>query len=126
MHNTQKTILVVEDERSVRDILVDALGGEGFSVKEARNGQEGLVEVEAAAPDLILLDLVMPKMDGREMLKGLAKSEQGRSVPVILLTNLNELDDMAKIVSQPQVTDYVVKSDWHIKDVVARVKERLK
>ena len=119
-------ILVVEDELPLLKALVDIFSREGFSMLQAKNGEEGLALALKNKPDMILLDIVMPVMDGMTMLKKLRSDEWGKQVPVILLTNLTG-DDDGRIgdVTKTNPAYYLVKSDWKIEDVVAKVKERL-
>jgi len=120
----KKKILVVEDEMSLRNALRDKLGLEGFIVLEAKNGEEGLDVALRDHPDLILLDIIMPKMDGLTMLKKLREDVWGKNTKVILLTNLNDNEKVSEALLQGSY-DYLVKSDWKIEDVVAKVRARL-
>lgn len=119
-----KRILIVEDEESVLRILSDTFKDEGFEVYEASDGRLGLEVAEAKRPSIILLDVIMPKMDGMTMLKELRQTDWGRTIPVILLTNLSEYEKVAQAM-EAKVFDYLVKSDWKIKDVVEVVKRKL-
>ena len=126
MASTKKVILVVEDDTPMLRVLCDKLTREGFSVLEAKNGEEGLALAVSQKPDLILLDIVMPKKDGVTTLRELrAHSEWGKTVPVIILTNLAEDDRLNKEVTFDEPAFYLVKSDWKIEDVVQKVRERL-
>jgi len=119
-----KKILVVEDDLSLARALGDKLKREKFSVKIAKNGKLGLDAVKSFKPDLILLDIVMPVMDGLEMLSRLRRDPFGKKVEVIILTNLNDAGKTAEAV-ESGVRDYLVKSDWKIADLIAKVKEKL-
>ena len=121
------TILIIEDEQPTRKALVDKFSREDFSVLEAENGEDGLIIAQQERPDLILLDIVMPKMDGLTMLKKIRQADEwGKQVPVIILTNLTSADDQRNhAVAELEPTFYLVKTDWKIEDVVAKVKERL-
>ena len=121
------TILVVEDEASLLMALVEKFSHEGFSVLEAKNGEEGLESALKNHPDMILLDIIMPRMDGITMLKKLRQTnEWGKHVPVIILTNLSSADE-SRIhdMVQTEPAYYLVKTDWKIEDVVAKVRDRL-
>jgi CheY-like chemotaxis protein len=123
MLNEPKTILIVDDERTLLSALVDKFTREGFVVLGAKNGKEGLDSALANHPDIILLDLIMPVMDGTTMLANLRKDPWGKDAKVIVLTNLSEVE---KATSRLQgVYDYLIKSDWELKDVVRKVKEGL-
>lgn len=117
-------ILVVEDDASLALALVDALGREGFEVHQARNGRLGLSRALEIKPDLILLDLLMPEIDGITMLKTLRADDWGKKVPVIILTNVSEMSTIAEAIKL--APDYIVKANWRIDQVVERVKLRLR
>jgi len=119
-----KKILIVEDETPLRGALVSKFTRENFTVLEAKDGMEGLEVAKKDHPDLILLDIIMPKIDGLSMLHILREDEWGKSVPVILLTNLSDAEKVSQATKEG-VYDYLVKSDWHIDDVVKKVREKL-
>ncbi len=110
----------------MRNALHDKLAREGFAVLEAKDGQEGLNCALADHPDLILLDIVMPVMDGMTMLNKLRRDDTwGKDAQVILLTNLNEAGKVADALVR-DVHDYIVKADWTLEDIVKKVKEKLR
>lgn len=122
--NQKKKILIVEDEPSLRRGLTNELEKAGFTVLGVQDGEEGLSMALAEHPDLILLDIILPKMDGLSLLKKLRDDSWGKDAAVIMLTNL--LDPT--IISQAVIygaPDYLVKIDWTIPDVISKVKERL-
>ncbi len=122
-----KKILIVEDEEALLKALVSGLSGKEFSVFTARNGQEGLDVALKEKPNLILLDLLMPEMDGITMLKKLRDSdgEWAKNVKVIILTNLEDREKLAAAVEN-RVYDYLIKSNWNISDVLKKVRVELK
>lgn len=120
-----KKILVVEDEPSLISALRNKITQSGFEFSEARNGQEGLAKALAEKPDLILLDVIMPVMDGLTMLHKLREDEWGKEVPVIILTNLSDDKKVMEAVKQGSY-DYLIKSNWSINEVINKIKERLK
>lgn len=115
----KQSILIVEDEVSLRNALRDKFLREDFHIFEARDGEEGLAVALREHPDLILLDIVMPKMDGMTMLGKIRADVWGKNAKVIVLTNLSDVG-----ITYDSY-DYLVKSDWKIDDVVAKVRERL-
>lgn len=117
----------VEDEDSLRRVLHDKFIHEGFSVFEAKDGEEGLDVAMREHPDLILLDLLMPKMDGLTMMQKLRESgEWGKKVPVVILTNLSADDDrINRIISEYEPAYYLVKADHTMEDLLEKIKERL-
>jgi CheY-like chemotaxis protein len=123
----QKTILIVEDERSLRSAIADILRRKKFSTLEAKNGKEGVELALSKHPDLILLDLIMPVMDGMTALKEIRQDASGAYIPVIILTNLSGtkeqlVNDM--VTNKPM--HYLIKSDWKIHDVVKKIEKILK
>lgn len=121
---TPYKILIVEDEAPLCQILVDAFTAEGFSVQRAGDGEEGLSRAISWQPDIILLDIVMPKMDGMTMLHKLREAPEGKDTPVILLTNLS---DTAKVYDAltNNVFDFLVKANWTIDGIIKVVKSKL-
>lgn len=120
-----KKILIVEDEETQIVAMSESLTKNGFEVLVASNGKEGLDKALKEHPDLILLDIVMPIMSGMEMLKELRKDEWGVSVPVILLTNVDDIEKVAEGLGE-DVLDYIIKSDLNIDKVVERINNKLK
>lgn len=120
--DTQPTILIVEDERAMRQALRDKLTRLGYGVVEAADGEEGLNLAYAGHPDLIVLDVAMPKMDGETMLKQLRQDDWGKNVPVIVLTNLLYLQDAN---SKERASEYLLKSDTKLEDLVEKIKTHL-
>lgn len=119
---TKKTILVVEDEKSLRDAIVDVLRLKNFNPLEAKNGREGVDVALAKHPDMILLDLIMPEMDGMTALKKIRIDKWGAKVPVIILTNVSATNEklIEDMVSHKPL-NYLIKSDWQIHDVVKKI-----
>ena len=118
-------ILVVEDDETLRKILKDKLTQEGFTLLTAKDGEEGLEAALKSKPDLILLDVIMPKMDGVDMLKKLREDSFGNKVPVLLLTNDGDPEHIKETL-KANATDYLVKSDWKLEDIVNIIKETLR
>lgn len=125
METNKKTILIVEDEKTLRDVLHDKLESEGFNVLIAKDGEEGLEEAVENHPDLILLDIIMPKMDGITMFGKLKEDERGRDIPVIILTNLSPVEGVSQTIDR-SVSNYLVKSDWKLDEVIEQIKNTLK
>lgn len=119
------TILIVEDETSLRNALRDQFTRKGFVVFEANDGETGLAMALMNHPRVILLDMMMPNMDGKTMLTLLrSTNEWGKQVPVILLTNLSaddKLTTMQKIV-EDVTTAYLVKSNWSLNQIIEKAR----
>jgi two-component system OmpR family response regulator len=128
MAEEKKKILVVEDEIVMSKPLTDELREEGFEVSVAHNGQEGVEIALREKPDLILLDILMPVMDGLAMMEHLRNEGQlwGKNVPIILLTNLSAGEEkIMKAITKHEPAYFLVKSDWTLSDVVGKIRERL-
>ena len=122
----KKVILITEDEASMLHVLTDKLIEKGFQTIQAKNGQEGLSLAFQNNPDLILLDILMPKMDGMAMLTSLRNDSWGKKVPVIILTNVNpDADETIQSIVKNQPAYYFVKSDIKLDDLIEKIKEIL-
>jgi DNA-binding response OmpR family regulator len=119
-----KRLLVVEDEDILRHLLVMTLRGEGYEVFEADNGKKGLRLALKHHPQMILLDIVMPTMNGTDMLSLLRQDKWGKKANVILLTNLGDFESMDR-VKHLGVTDYLVKSDWSLDELTEQIAAKI-
>ncbi len=117
-----KKILIVEDEKSMAHALELKLTHTGFEAKTAGNGEEGLTMIQQEKFDLILLDLIMPKLDGFGVLEKL--KAMNITTPVIILSNLSQEDDERR-ARELGAVGFFIKSNTPISDILARVKERL-
>ena len=126
MQHKQK-VLVVEDDLPVLNALVDKLTREGFDVTQAEDGKKGLAMALRSRPDIILLDILMPVMDGTTMMGKLReKNEWGKDVPIVLLTNLSSAEmETMKAIIEADPAYYLVKSNWSMADVIKKVREVL-
>ncbi len=123
---TQRTILVIEDEKSLREATIDVLQRRGFLTLSAKNGREGISIAIEKHPDLILLDLIMPEMDGTTTLKKIREDAWGATVPVIILTNLSAINGNAADDAWAHIpTQYLIKSDWKLHDIIKKVESVL-
>ena len=118
-------ILFIEDEISLQTTLGGALKEVGFEIENAYDGEAGLKAAQTSKPDLILLDLILPKMDGFQVLKDLKSGAGTKDIPVIVLTNLESADDVGKVIALGATT-YLVKSNYELGDIVEKIKEILK
>ena len=118
-------ILFIEDEPNLQKELHEILKQSGFKVFGAFDGAEGLETAKREKPNLILLDLILPKKDGFEVLKELKADKDLKDTPVIILTNLEGTGDVEKALDLGATT-YLVKANYELEDVVAKIKEFLK
>lgn len=120
----KREILIVEDELVLLNILIQKFESAGFKVICAANGEEGLEKALKKHPDLILLDILMPVMDGIKMLEELRKDTWGKKVPVYMLTNLSNTEKEFSS-SHLDVAGYLIKCNLSIDEVVGYVKKKL-
>ena len=118
------SILIVEDEAPLRSKLIQLFTSGGFNVYQATNGEEGLRQAFRSLPQVILTDINMPEMDGLTMLKELRSYGWGKNIPVIMFTNLNDAEAIAKAHLQG-AADYLIKTQFEISNIVKLVKEKI-
>jgi CheY-like chemotaxis protein len=122
-----KKILVIDDEEAIQRAIADALQHHGFTTIASNNGIEGLQVALKEHPSLILLDILMPGMDGMNMMQNLRQDDWGKTVPVIILTNVNpNSSTVINSVLQNEPAYYLVKSDVKLENIVSKIKEVLK
>ncbi len=114
-------ILVVEDEEILLTAVTEELKNAGFEVVSAKDGQEGVAKALSEKPDLILLDLVMPKLDGIGALKQLKTNPETQNIPVVILTNLSDYDKVSEALALGAM-DYLVKANYRLEELVAKIK----
>lgn len=117
-------IAIVEDDPVIRQMYLMKFEATGFSVETAENGKEGVKLVEKFKPDIILLDISMPVMSGDKALAEIRSQDWGRTIPVMILTNLGE-EEAPKALRSLGVSSYIVKADLTPRQVVDRVKKTL-
>jgi diguanylate cyclase len=120
-----KKILIIEDEETLRHSLSEYLTEEKFEALMAPDGEVGLEMAKKEMPDLIILDIILPKVDGLKVLEEIKKDPKTNKIPVILLTNLESAEDIQKAFEKGATT-YLVKSDYKLEDIVKKIKETLK
>ncbi|KKP97922.1 MAG: hypothetical protein US25_C0001G0003 [Candidatus Moranbacteria bacterium GW2011_GWE1_36_7] len=121
----KKKILIIEDDIVLQKALAEYLASENFEVKCSSDGEVGIKMAIEESPDLILLDIVLPKKDGYAVLEDVRKTESIKNVPIVLLTNLGSISDVEKALGLGATT-YLVKADYKLEEVTAKVKEILK
>jgi len=119
-----KTILIIEDDTFLQGLVARKLGGSGFNIITAANGEDGLKEMEKTIPDLLLLDLLLPKMDGFEVLAKMRTDTRLRDARVMVFSNLSEDKDI-KRARDLGVIDYLVKANFTLDELAGRIKEVL-
>lgn len=122
--NKDVHILLVEDDTFLANIYKTKFEMEGFQVDVAENGEDGFEKAKVSSPTIILLDILLPKMDGFTVLKKLKQEDSTKDIPVILLTNLGQKDDVDKGLEFGAV-DYLIKAHFKPSETVEKVKKAL-
>ena len=118
-------ILIVDDDSLIIRMYQKKLSTDGYTVATAFNGEEAMVEVQKQKPDLILLDVMMPKMNGVETLKALKEKPETKDIPVIILTNLGDSEDDVTRAKQLGALDYLVKAEIDLASLSERVEKAI-
>ncbi len=117
----EKHILVIEDEIDLREAMMEALHEEGYKVSGAENGLVGLETALRDHPDLILLDIMMPIMDGQEMFRKLREDEWGRGANVVILTAMDDVNNIG-LAHEAKPLDYFIKAHHSLDDLVKQIR----
>lgn len=117
----KKKILIIEDDVDLREILVEKLKLSGLEISEASNGEEGIKKAFEIHPDLIVLDIVMPKIDGISVLRKIREDGWGAQVSVVILTNINENEKLAEAL-EIGIDEYLIKAEWKLETVIEKIK----
>jgi len=120
-----KKILIIEDDKFLRELIAQKLIREGYEISEAADGEEGIKSLEKKKPDLVLLDLILPGMDGFEVLAKMKTKPILSEIPVIILSNLGQKDDIEKGLKMG-ANDYLIKAHFTPDEIIAKIKEILK
>lgn len=121
---SNKTILLVDDDLTLREMYEERMKAEGFNIVQATNGEEALDKVKTNHPDIILLDIMMPKVNGFDVLKEIRANPEYEKIPVIVLTAL--IQDVDRVQGKKLgATDYIVKSETMPGEVIAKIKNAL-
>lgn len=119
-----KRILFIEDEAVLQKTFGKTLGLHGYEMISALNGEVGLNLAKTKKPDLILLDLILPKTNGFDVLKQLKEDEETKEIPIIVLTNLEGIGDVDKAI-ELGATTYLIKAQYSLAEVVEKIKKAL-
>lgn len=117
-------ILFIEDESALQKTFGEILTSEGYTMVSALDGEIGLKLAGSEKPDLILLDLILPKMNGFEVLKKLKEDKATKEIPIIVLTNLETVEDVGKALELGAKT-YLVKANYTLEEVVDKIKKTI-
>lgn len=118
------TVLFIEDEPALQKTLGDFLTSQGYGFRSAPNGPEGLAAIERERPDLVLLDLILPGMHGLDVLKRIRADPNTKSMPVVVLTNVESSESIGEAL-ELGARAYLVKTNYTLEEVLEKVKSVL-
>jgi len=120
-----QNILIVEDERIMANLLKKKISQAGYKVSVVYDGEEGLKKIKEEKPDLILLDLIMPKISGFTIMEEMKKDQELSSIPIIVVSNSGqpvELDRIKKLGAK----DWIIKTEFDLQEVIEKIKRQIK
>lgn len=120
-----KKILIIEDDKFLRELIVKKLEREGYETSEAVDGEEGFLKIKTEKPNLVLLDLILPSIDGFEVLSKMKEDASLTQIPVIILSNLGQREDIERGLKLGAV-DYLIKAHFTPGEIIEKVKNALK
>ncbi len=120
-----KKILIIEDDKFLRDLITQKLLKEDFDISQAVDGEEGIKKIKEEKPDLVLLDLILPGIDGFEVLTRMKSDQNLPLIPVIILSNLGQKEDIEKGMKLG-ATDYLIKAHFTPGEIIDKIKNILK
>jgi len=119
-----KKILIVEDDKFLRELMVRKLSQENFEIIEAVDGEEGIKKIKDTIPDIVLLDLILPGIDGFEVLAKIKEDTTTNSIPVIILSNLGQREDVERGMKLGAI-DFLVKAHFTPNEIIDKIKANL-
>jgi DNA-binding response OmpR family regulator len=120
-----KTILIVEDDKFLRELIGEKLESEGYEISTAVDGEKGIEKIKNEKPDLILLDLILPGIDGFEILSRIKKDSEMAKIPVVILSNLGQKEEVERGLKMGAV-DYLIKAHFTPREIVDKVEKAFK
>ncbi|MAG44755.1 response regulator [bacterium] len=120
----KKKILIMEDDPFIARMYIKKLIKEGYTARQADNGIEGIDIMQTFLPDLVMLDIIMPQMDGFEVIRKLKDTKKFNKIPIVLLTNLGEKENIEKGLALG-ADDYIIKAHFTPEEAIARIKKIL-
>jgi DNA-binding response OmpR family regulator len=120
--STRRKVLIVEDDLTLKDFYSELMKEQGYDVLTAENGQVGLQMVMSQKPNLVLLDIMMPVMDGKAMLHEVRKIPEFKTLPVVILTNAGDIDTMRETQRYDNANAFLIKSNVSPQEVIDAVK----
>ena len=125
MADMQKKVLIVEDDEHIAKVYEIQLAKEGLIIIIARDGEEAVKIIESEKPDLVILDLMLPKKDGFWVLEEIKKNAKSSKIPILVISNLGQKTD-EKRAMELGATEYLIKIDYPIQEIISKIKSYLK
>lgn len=119
-----KKILLIEDEAALQKTIGNSLIERGYEIIGALDGEEGLQLAQETSPDLILLDLILPKKHGLDVLEALRNTEKGKNIPVIILTNIENISDIERAIELGART-YLIKGNYSLQEILEKIEKSI-
>ncbi|MEK7542116.1 MAG: response regulator [Patescibacteria group bacterium] len=119
-----KKVLIVEDEQLIGDLLQKKLRGDGYYAFVAKDGEAALKQMREEQPDLVLLDIVLPRLNGFEVLSEIRKDEELRKIPVIIISNSGQPTEIEK-AKEAGVRDWLIKTEFDPQEVLEKVRRQI-
>ena len=119
-----KKILIIEDEEVMYNLLARKLSSRGYEISIAKDGEEGLAKLREAMPDLVLLDIVMPKKDGFEVMEEMQKEDNLKAIPVIVISNSGQPLEIERI-KKLGAKDWLIKTEFDLQEVIEKVQKQI-
>jgi CheY-like chemotaxis protein len=116
-------IVIIDDDEALVEALRDRLSAKGYTVSTATNGKDGLALALQKHPDLIILDIVMPQMNGWEVLDGLEADEWGKTAHVVMLSNSDDMENVSQAMEH-NMREYIIKGSWPLDQLVLKIEEK--
>ncbi|MFH0932305.1 MAG: response regulator, partial [bacterium] len=121
-NTTAKKILILEDEEIILNLLSKKLLAQGYEVKTAKNGKEGMLIMEKEVPDLVLTDIIMPEKNGFEVISEMKQNELLRNVPIVIISNSGQPVEIDK-AREMGVSDWVIKTEFDPEEILQKIKQ---
>ena len=125
MTTSGKNILIIEDDEFLLSLAVTKLQKAGYNIESAKDGEDGIKKLAEAKPDLLILDLMLPHIDGFEILKQIKSDTKFAGMRIVVFSNLGSDEDISK-ATKLGANDYMVKSSFTLDELVAKIDEHLK
>jgi DNA-binding response OmpR family regulator len=120
-----KKILLIDDDDMISKTMSERFRSDGIEIVVEMDGEKGLARTKSDNPDLVILDLTLPKLDGLEVLKRIREDEEIANIPIIIFSNRDDMDTISATLEHGQLIDFIAKHEWKLEDIVTLAKKRM-